>query len=199
MLQHVRRFRARIGEERRRRRIYRGWVGAGRPVPPPPEVKQLIVRRVAAEHSCKVLVETGTYLGEMMAANHDHFSRLVSIELSPELWRAAQTTLRGAPNVTLLQGDSAKLLPGIVADLTEPTLFWLDAHYSGGVTALGPVVTPIVTELETIFESPTGGHVVLIDDARELGQPGYPSLDELRLLAAPREVTVEDDIARIVV
>ena len=180
-----------------RRRNYRRWIEAGSPIPAPPEAKQLIVRRTAQEHGCRVLVETGTYSGDMLVANLRQFSRLVSIELDDDLWKRATTLLGGVRNVTLLHGDSAELLPGVVAELDERALFWLDAHFSGGATARGNLDTPIEAELRTILAAPTYGHVVLIDDAREFGQGDYPSLDVIKRLIAPRELIVEDDVIRI--
>ena len=80
-------------------------------------------------------------------------------------------------NVQLLVGDSASVLPGILATLHEPALFWLDAHYSGTGTTLGDRVTPISAELNAVLGHPVRGHVVLIDDAREFHdstRSGYP-------------------------
>jgi hypothetical protein len=184
------------GLEGWRRRTYRVWLSAGRPVPAPEQVKQLLVRQAGEDYGCRVLVETGTFEGDMLLANRHHFARLVSIELSEELWRRASRRLRRASNVTLLHGDSADLLPGVVADLCEPALFWLDAHYSKGITAPGSTETPIEAELRTILAAPAGGHVVLIDDAQDFGRGDYPSIDSIRKLIAPRELAVVDGIIR---
>jgi hypothetical protein len=175
------------------------WINAGCPLPAPPEVKQLTVRRVAHAHGCRVFVETGTFQGDMLVANHNHFKRLISIELSPDLWDRATSRLSGIHNVTLLQGDSAELLPRVVADIHEPTLFWLDAHYSEGITARGRSDTPIEEELRAILGASLPGHVVLIDDARCFGRGDYPSIDSVRRLIAPRELTVVDDVIRFCV
>lgn len=185
-----------VYQERKRARTYREWLEDGRPVPAPPEVKQTIVRQLARDHGCRVLVETGTFLGAMLVVNRHQFRRLVSIELSEDLWMRASDRLRRVANVTLLHGDSAVLLPAVVAKLHEPALFWLDAHYSAGITTRGAVDTPIATEIRTVLDSPIAGHVVLIDDARDFGKGDYPSIEALRRLVAPRDLDVADDIIR---
>jgi len=135
-------------------------------------------------------------MGDMLAANRYWFTRLVSIELSEDLWERAKCRLGGISNITLLHGDSADLLPAVIAQLHEPALFWLDAHYSAGITARANLETPIESELRTILATTQPGHLVLIDDARCFGQGDYPSLEAIRDLIAPRELVVEYDIIR---
>lgn len=79
----------------------------------------------------------------------------------------------------ILYDDSGKLMPTIVTGLSSPALFWLDGHYSGGVTARGDMETPVSAELQAILASPIAGHVILIDDVRCFdGSHDYPHLDE---------------------
>jgi len=95
------------------------------------------VLQYARQFDLRVLVETGTYLGEMVDAMRTAFGRVYSIELDQELyWRAVQR-FAGRGSVTIVQGDSSKVLPQLLAELAEPVLFWLDGHYSAGVTAKG--------------------------------------------------------------
>jgi hypothetical protein len=160
-------------------------------------VKQRILREAGREHDCRVLVESGTYLGGTLLSNHRNFERLVSIELGEQLWRQALVRLRHLHNVTLLQGDSATRLGEVIATLSQPAVFWLDAHYSGGITAMGDAETPIAHEIRLIVDAPQlAGSVVLIDDARLFGEGDYPSVEEVRALIAPRELTIADDILR---
>jgi len=178
--------------------VRRVWDWRGRPVPPPHEVKRLLVREVARDCRCRVLVETGTHEGYMLLANHRHFARLVSIELEDELWRRASVRLSGLHNVTVLHGDSSTVLPPVIQSLREPTVFWLDAHYSAGGTAHGVYETPIVEEIRTILASQDAlaGSVVLIDDARCFGEGDYPTIDQLAALISPRPIEVADDVLR---
>ena len=113
-------------------------------------------------------------------ALYRHFDRVVSVELSAELHAKAVRQTRHRRNVELLLGDSAKVLAGVLGALRQPALFWLDAHYSGGVTALGETISPISAELDLILGHAVRGHVVLVDDAREFhdsARSGYPAAE----------------------
>jgi hypothetical protein len=69
-----------------------------------------------------------------------------------------------------------------MAGLDRRALIWLDAHYSGSVTARGAEDSPVAQELATIAKY--SGHVILIDDAQEfVGRGGYPTIDEMSALA----------------
>jgi hypothetical protein len=163
-------------------------------------IKQEIVWQYGRTFGLKTLVETGTYLGEMVAAQRRRFRRIFSIELSPELHRAAREQFAHARNVVLLEGDSGVLLASVVGALEGPALFWLDAHFSHGNTARGTVDTPVKRELEVILGSPFE-HVILIDDARSFGSGDYPSLEEVRALVAAMRpdwtTSVATDVIRI--
>ena len=87
------------------------------------------------------MVETGTYYGDMIYAQLDNFSRIYSIELSERLYRKAKRRFKKNESVTLLHGDSSEVLHEIVPKFKEPVLFWLDGHYSGGITAQGKLDT----------------------------------------------------------
>ena len=106
-------------------------------------------------------------------------------------------------NVDIIQGDSGKVFPAILPQIEEPCLFWLDGHYSAGITAKGQLETPIIEELQAIFNHPEKtNHVILIDDARCFtGENDYPELSELKELVAknlPNHIwEVKDDIIRI--
>ena len=124
-----------------------------------------------------------------------HFDRVVSVELSPKLHAIAVRNTAGRRNIELLLGDSAKVLPGILATLQQPALFWLDAHYSEGVTALGDTVSPISEELDLVLGHAVKGHVILIDDAREFHdsvQSGYPSVEVVAAAAHQHNYTMTE-------
>ena len=67
----------------------REWENAGKPVPPPHIVKQQVIIEFQKKYQCETLVETGTYLGEMVDAQLNNFNRIYSIELGEDLWKAA--------------------------------------------------------------------------------------------------------------
>jgi hypothetical protein len=89
-------------------------------------------------------------------------------------------------------------LADVVKGLTAPAAFWLDGHYSGGVTADSGGDAPILRELQAVLTSSID-HLVLIDDARLFdGTNGYPTLDVVSSLVAERRpenpATIENDI-----
>ena len=186
----------------RNRKTIRRWMAQGKPSPPPHAVKQEVLRKYGQMYSLQILVETGTYQGDMVQACKRRFKRILSIELDPALCEAARKKFSRDPHVSIHQGDSAKILPELLAELSDPGLFWLDGHYSGGVTAQGDLSTPVIQEVEAILHHEVGDHVILIDDAREFtGRGDYPTIPELkaRVLGThpSRGFTVEDDIIRI--
>mgnify|MGYP001369983704 CR=1 FL=1 len=48
------------------------------------------------------------------------------------------------------------MLKNIIKNIDKPALFWLDGHYSGGVTGMGDNETPILEELEQIYKTEVG-------------------------------------------
>jgi hypothetical protein len=79
-----------------------------------------------------------------------------------------------------LQGDSGNVLNQVLAEISQPALFWLDGHYSEGITAKGEKECPIIEELSCIFKSKRLNHLILIDDARLfIGRNDYPTIQEL--------------------
>jgi hypothetical protein len=182
-------------------RINLQWRLAGRPIPPPPFVKQAIVKDYQRRFGLRVFVETGTFAGDMIDAVKRRFQRIVSIELDPGWHARAVERFRSDTHVSLLQGDSGVRLKEVLASLTEPALFWLDAHYSGPITARGVVDSPIAQELTALRAHPIKGHVVLIDDMRDFtGRDGYPTVDALvewiRQGDPTAIVEVQDDVLR---
>lgn len=184
------------------RKTFEDWEKEGIPIPPPPVVKQHIVKSYALRFSPNTLIETGTYLGEMVRAMKDVFASIYSIEIDKTLAGNAREKFSRYGHITILQGDSGDVIRRILADITTPCLFWLDSHYSGGLTAKGKVETPVMEELHHIFGHPVRNHVILIDDARCFtGENDYPKLEELRDYVLTERpgwcFEVEHDIIRI--
>lgn len=182
-------------------RVYKAY-RRGIPIPVPPRLKSNAIRAHAQRHGLTTLVETGTYYGDTINALLNDFEAIYSIEYDPFLWERARKRFAPHPHVHCLQGDSAVKLPELLQTLQGPCLFWLDAHYSGGITGRAVKDTPIVQELETIFAHGHPGHVILIDDARLFnGENDYPTLEELEdhLHAAHPawKCRTENDIIRI--
>jgi len=162
------------------------WVLPGKPVSPPEILKQRIVKEYAKRFRLRMFVETGTYLGEMVNAVRNRFDQIYSIELGLELYENAKRRFADKKNITIIHGDSGKVLDELLGHVNQPCLFWLDGHYSGGITAKGEAETPIRKELSHIFNhSIASHHVILIDDARcFIGDHDYPTIEELRNLSS---------------
>lgn len=183
------------------RKELREWERKGKRGPLPYLLKQRVIKEYAHKFSLKTFIETGTYLGDMVKAVSDTFNRIISIEIDPWLAERAKKRFSIYPHISILQGDSRQLLPGLLASMGQPCLFWLDAHYSGGITAKSEVETPIEQELRCIL-SHFAEHVILIDDARNfVGTNDYPTLQAVRDLVNELRpgwvVEVNDDIIRI--
>lgn len=184
---------------------YNQWVTQGKPVPPPHLVKQMVIGEFQEKSKASCLVETGTFRGEMIEAQKGRFSTLYSIELGKDIHAKAVERFKNDTHVHLICGDSGVELPKLVGQINEPTVFWLDGHFSGGDTALGDLVSPILFELKPIILKMNNGSrfVILIDDAREFqGDNGYPSSEELKTFLDSefnREFffEIKDDIIRV--
>lgn len=164
------------------------------------KVKQTAIWSYIKRFAIDTFIETGTCKGNMVGAVLPYVKEIYSVELDETLCKSAQDRFADYPNVHILQGDSGKVLPEILNKINKPCLFWLDGHYSGGVTAKGKTETPILQELQAILNSPYN-HVILIDDARRFtGEDDYPSVEAIKAIihkAYPDWVfEVRDDIMR---
>jgi hypothetical protein len=178
------------------------WHTSGRPVPAPHHVKQTVVRAYARRYQMHTLVETGTFVGTMVAAMLDEFDTIYSIELSTKFYRRARVRFALRRHVHVLHGDSAIVLGDLCPTLPDPCIWWLDGHYSGGNTAKGDDVSPVLRELGHILARPPRD-VILLDDARLFTpENGYPTLAQVTDLVATawpdHRLTVRDDIIRVV-
>lgn len=184
---------------RRSRNQVKDWEANGKQGATPHIIKQRIIREFARKFKCNILVESGTYLGDMMEAQKERFDLLFSIELSPDLWKQAVARFKGQEHVTILQGDSGRVMSNLVPGLNARTLFWLDGHYSGGITAKGDKECPVDAELDAIIGDNARQHIILIDDARLFnGTHDYPEYGALRdriLSRMPGYIcNIQDDI-----
>lgn len=161
------------------------WYKRNKLPPTPQLIKHKTIKDLADKFSIKTLVETGTYLGTMINANKYNFRLIYTIELDQKLYRQAKKKFNRFNHIHIKQGDSEKILPKILKRIKEPTIFWLDAHYSRGITAKGKKETPIVAEIKIILKDKSTKDVLLIDDALNFnGKNDYPTIKELKGLVA---------------
>jgi hypothetical protein len=166
---------------------------------PPAEVISALRHR----YDIECFVETGTHLGEACLKMAPLFAKIITIELAEAYFEAATHLLANTPNVLPLLGHSVVLLRELLPSL-PPTLFWLDAHYSGGPTAGVGDECPLLEEIAVIAPD-LDRHFVMIDDARLfIGRPPPPFRTEywpdLKQITAalvthhPMSITVFQDV-----
>lgn len=185
------------------------WMNKGKPLPPPDAYKLAVIKEYAQSFSMKNFIETGTYYGNMVSAVKDVFKRIISVELDNTLFINAKRKFAPYGHILILQGDSGKVMPNILSIINEPVLFWLDGHWVGPIGPNNQVIkgkgvleTPILAELNHIFNHHIKNHVVLIDDARLFtGLGDYPSVHQLKKYVLARNPALifenSDDIIRI--
>ncbi len=171
-------------------------------VSPPALVKRRIIKEYAKKFSPQIFVETGTYLGDTVWSMKNLFSEIHSIELGGKLAEEARKRFLRYPHIHIHQGDSASILPSLLERIFKPSLFWLDAHCSEGITSGDDEHLPLISEIKTILGHWVFGSVILIDDARLMGQQkGYPSFEEIQKIVQDSnlglEIKQEIDIIRI--
>ena len=150
----------------------------------PQHVKEKVLQKYGIPNG--IWVETGTFMGvttDFLAKRYPHVH---SIEPSNYLFDKAVRRFSGR-NVTLYNGVSEIEMPKLLPSLNGNVNFWLDGHYSAGITFRGNKDCPIEDELMAIkdnlakFESVT----VLIDDVRcfypeeHTAYSDFPSVDYL--------------------
>jgi hypothetical protein len=140
-----------------------------------------ITLKIAAIANAKIFVETGTYYGHTTKWASTQFTQVFTIELSEYLYSLTKDQLLSMGNIIPNLGDSRIVLPQILKKIDGNIVFWLDGHYSTGVTAGADDPCPLMKELEIILQR-NNDDIILIDDARccitERGG-GWPSIVEI--------------------
>jgi hypothetical protein len=165
----------------------------------PDSTKRAFIRHAHCVLKYPTFVETGTFLGKTALHASRYFQTVHTIELSPWLVKRALDVTGAAPNVFVHEGNSGKMLRSLLPTISTSCIFWLDGHFSGGVTAKGETDTPIIAELEAIADHHVRPHAVLIDDARVFGtDDAYPTLEKvimlLRRIDASFKIGISSDI-----
>ena len=177
------------------------WQLRGKPMRSPHLLKQRTVREYGGRYGLRILIETGTYYGEMISAMKNYFDRLYSMEFDPALAQRAVRIFARDLKIQILEGDSQQVLPALLKSLAQPALFWLDAGYYGW-EGLKSDKRRLSVELEAILRHPVKGHVILMDDAHGLdGKNGALTVPELKSRIESEfpghKVEVDYDILRI--
>lgn len=144
-----------------------------------------------------IAIETGTFQGRATRALAEKFSRVFTIELSPELYREAKGNLAPFSHVECLQGNSAEVLAQLLPTFPKDgqLFLFLDAHWSGDSSVnwknsewkgygrdtahagkssapSGPEQCPLLEELAAIAKHWSGSAHILIDDTKNIPERG---------------------------
>ena len=162
-----------------------------------------LARRLREQLDLERAIETGTYLGGTARRLGTIFPRVVTIERSAELHAQAAAALQDLPIVEVVHGHSADRLLEL-ADPELPTLYFLDGHWSAGMTAGADDECPVLREVAAIG-SGNPNDCLVIDDARLFAAPPPPPhdpeawptlvevLDAIRAARPDHHITVLDD------
>jgi hypothetical protein len=134
----------------------------------------------------EVFIETGYGSGETLAdVVQGSYQSIHSVEINPEVATQARQRWAHVPHVRIHVGSS----PGVLPHLCDPdrdTVFWLDAHYSGGAYAQDAVPVldseygqcPLLAELAVIRAIPWRVRPrIFIDDVRHFTEPEKYGVD----------------------
>jgi hypothetical protein len=180
---------------------FRDWADREFAAPSPHFVKQKVLLRNGLPDA--TWVETGTYMGDTTTVLSKVAKMVYSIEPEPALFSKAEQKFSNTSNVKIIKGLSEDVFPKLLPTISGNICFWLDGHYSAGITFKGPEDTPITEELSAIGRNiaQMGKIVVMVDDIRCFDPKNpefsaYPPVDLLVDWARKHNLTwhIEHDI-----
>jgi hypothetical protein len=126
-------------------------------------------------------IETGTYKGDTAEIFAEHFEQVYTVEkyitqdnnyCTDNLLSLYKNLRATHSNINFFSGDSPIFLKNILTENpTERFVILLDAHTHN--------FSPIIEELNSIKTYSTiNNHVIIIDDAIDVGTMGWPSVQE---------------------
>jgi len=129
------------------------------------------VKSVFKDYKFNNFIETGTHTGTTAFEMSKYFKRVDTIEIAKNLFDHCKSIKeqKDLTNVNLHLGDSSILLEKILKNLKGESIFFLDGHYSHGITGRGNKDVPLLDELKTIDSNYNYSGVIIIDDARLFG------------------------------
>jgi hypothetical protein len=178
------------------------WLKSGCIANAPPPIKRIVIKHYLKKYDIKKFIESGTHIGDTVAYVASNLGiKVISIELDDLLFAKAKKRFASNSNIEIMHGDSSLILPKIISNTSDATLFWLDGHFSGNGTSCGATHSPIESEIDAILKLGGRQNVVLIDDVRCFdGCDGYIRLDlllEKIRLSGLYDVEISVDIMRL--
>ena len=149
----------------------------------PQMIKEFVFERYGIDNA--PWVETGTFQGKTTNFLRERYPHVYTIEPEIKLYKDALKRFIGK-NVTLYNDVSENVFPNLLKKLSGDVNFWLDGHYSEGITFKGDKDCPVEDELNIIEANLNNFNkiTILIDDVRcflpaNSDYPDYPSIDYL--------------------
>ncbi|CAJ1335041.1 unnamed protein product [Effrenium voratum] len=132
------------------------------------DLQQIFEECERKDFSCRGFshfIETGTFLGQTVIALSQHFRELHTIELSPQCFEAAKLfAWKASRSIHFHLGQSTEILKKLLPKISGPSVLYLDAHWSGSVTAGLEQEVPLMDELHLICELLPHACLIIIDD-----------------------------------
>ncbi len=132
-----------------------------------------LILKLSAAFAVENFVETGTFEGGTAVWAARHFKKVSTIERSEYFFEKTRKLYEKFENIDFIFGDSRTELENIVKNTRGASVFWLDAHWSGGATYGGDDQCPILEEIK-IINSSKHENFIFIDDARLFTSPPPP-------------------------
>jgi hypothetical protein len=147
-----------------RSRSQPGWPGFGQPFNGQAG-RQETIRQLIAGFEPESYIETGTFFGFTTRRLAETGAPVFSVELDPGIHNVARMRLARHSNVTLLLGDSAKVLGDLTRDpsIRKPFVY-LDAHWGDHL--------PLPEEVSVTFAA-WDDALIAIDDFLVPDEPDY--------------------------
>ena len=164
-----------------------------------------IIYKLKEVYGINNFIETGTYQGHTAYWASQLFEQVFTIEYSQDIYQKVTEKYGHIKNIDFLYGDTRNLLQNTLSKLESPSLFWLDAHWSGGLTYGESDECPLLAEIEIINRSDCE-HFIFIDDARLFLSPPPPPhlpqqwpdisaiLNLLNSVKNSRHIVIVDDV-----
>jgi len=114
-------------------------------------------------------VETGTNMGRTTFAMEPHFNKVYTIEISEQYYYNTKSKYNGNKIVFLL-GDSSIVFQSLLPNINEPSILFLDGHWSSGDTGRGVKDVPLLEEIKHINTLFKHDAILIIDDFRLFGK-----------------------------
>jgi hypothetical protein len=147
-------------------REIREWLSRRYESPSPSIIKRQVLKRIGVSDA--TWVETGTFLGDTANFLAKNSKIVYTIEPDASLFEMAMIRFKKNNSVIPIHGLSEDIFPELLPKLKGKINFWLDGHYSGGLTHKGPKDCPLKEELLAIENNISNYDyvIILIDDVR---------------------------------